>query len=125
MSQQTAAGLADIAESKPRLWMRVKTRDHQKEPLTRAREAAAVPTSHDCGGSEIKPCRIPVKVSFSLRKTQQHRLLKIEPACGVSLQADHALHEDSEAAIKTTSGMLPAAAQQEQGHTDHGSPAVL
>lgn len=104
-----SAGSPDSAESSSResqrLRVGVKTRDHWKEPLTTAREAAGVTTSPDCRGNEIKPCRIPIKVSFPqkkiIKKKSQHGpLLKIETSCCVLLGADLALHEDSRGSNK-------------------------
>lgn len=71
-SSRMTAGSSDAAESRSResQWLRVrmKTRDHWKESLTTVRKAAGVTTSHHCAGNEIKPCRIPIKVSFCLKK---------------------------------------------------------
>lgn len=96
----------DTAEASSResqeLRMGVKARNRCKESLTTTREAAGLTTSQDCGGNEIKPCRIPIMFSLSLKKKTQQGgpWLKIETSCLVSLWTDLALHEVSKGCNK-------------------------
>lgn len=108
-SWKMTARSSDTAEASSResqqLRMGVKARDRWKESLTATREAAGVTTSQDCGGNEIKPCRIPIMFCFSLSKKNQKSQqrgpwLKIETSCLVSRWTDLALHEVSKGCNK-------------------------